>query len=113
MNFVRYLLEEARDPEKLFILGDYGTLSYAELLRRVEEVTSALIRQYGSMKKILLMADNTPFFIVCYLSIICSGNTAVLVETRISKADLSQIIQTSSLSGALVQDKLKIRNSVS
>jgi hypothetical protein len=28
MNFVRYLLETTRDPEKLFILGDHGTLSY-------------------------------------------------------------------------------------
>jgi len=107
MNFVRYLLEGTRDPEKLFILGDHGTLSYAELGQKVEEVTSFLIHQYGSMKKILLMADNTPFFIICYLSIIYSGNTAVLVETRISKDDLSRIIHTSSLSGALVQNKYR------
>lgn len=105
MNFIRYLLEGTRDPEKLFILGDHGTLSYAEFERKVEDVTSILIRQYGSMKNILLMADNTPFFIICYLSIINSGNTAVLVETRISRTDLSQIIHTSSLSGAFVQDK--------
>ncbi len=105
MNFVRYLLEGVRDPEKLFILGDHGTLSYAEIVHKVEVLTSVLIQQYGSMKKILLMADNTPFFIISYLSIIYSGNTAVLVETRISKTDLSEIIHTSSLSGALVQNK--------
>jgi acyl-CoA synthetase (AMP-forming)/AMP-acid ligase II len=107
MNFVRYLLEGTHDPEKLSILGDNGTLSYAELGQKVEEVTSFLIHKYGSMKKILLMADNTPFFIICYLSIIYSGNTAVLVETRISKDDLSRIIHTSSLSGALVQNKYR------
>jgi long-chain acyl-CoA synthetase len=105
MNFVRYLLERTRDPEKLFIMGDHGTLSYAEFLQKVEDVTSVLYNQFGTMKKILLMADNTPFFIICYLSIIYSGNTAVLVETRISKTDLTQIIETGSLSGALVQNK--------
>lgn len=105
MNFVRYLLERSQNPEKIFILGDHGTLSYAEFLKKVENVTSILYNQYGSGKKILLMADNTPFFIVCYLSIIYSGNTAVLVETRISKTDLTQIINTSSLSAALVQKR--------
>ena len=43
MNFVRYLLERTRDPEKLFILGDHGTLSYAEFLQKVEDVTSVLL----------------------------------------------------------------------
>ena len=105
MNFVRYLLERPHDPEKLFILGDHGTLTYAEFVQKVEDVTSVLYNRFGSGKKILLMADNTPFFIISYLSIIYSGNTAVLVETRISKTDLTRIIDTSSLSGALVQNK--------
>lgn len=105
MNFVSYLLEKNRGQEKLFILGDHGTLTYAEFVRKLKNVSSVLLNQYGSRKKILLMADNTPFFIISYLSIIYSGNTAVLVETRISKTDLTQINETSSLSGALVQAK--------
>jgi len=107
MNFVRYLLETTRDPEKLFILGDHGTISYADFIQKVEDTTSILFNRYGTMKKILLMADNTPFFIISYLSIIYSGNIAVLVETKISKTDLTYIIDTSSLSGALVQGKYR------
>jgi acyl-CoA synthetase (AMP-forming)/AMP-acid ligase II len=105
MNFVSYLLEKNRNPEKLFILGDHGTLTYAEFEKKLENVSSVLYNRYGSRKKILLIADNTPFFIISYLSIIYSGNIAVLVETRISKTDLTQINETSSLSGALVQAK--------
>ena len=105
MNFVSYLLEKNRGQEKLFILGDHGTLTYAEFVRKLKNVSTVLLNQYGRRKKILLMADNTPFFIISYLSIIYSGNTAVLVETRISKTDLTQINETSSLSGALVQAK--------
>ena len=105
MNFVRYLIEKNRGPEKLFILGDHGTLTYAEFIRKLENLSSYISHRFGSRKKILLMADNTPFFIISYLSIISSGNIAVLVETKISKTDLTSIIDTSSLTGAFVQKK--------
>jgi acyl-CoA synthetase (AMP-forming)/AMP-acid ligase II len=105
MNFVRYLIEQKHDREKSFILGDHGTLSYAGLEQKLRNLSAILFERYGTGKKILLMADNTPFFIISYLSIIYSGNTAVLVETRISRTNLAEIIDTSSLSGALVQDK--------
>ncbi len=105
MSFIRYLLEKQRDLEKLFILGDHGTLTYAEFAGKLENLASVLFTRYGSGKNILLMADNTPFFIIGYLSIIYSGNTAILVETRISRTDLAEISATSSPSGALVQDK--------
>ena len=105
MNFIRYLLEKQRDQEKLFILGDHGTLTYTEFTKKLENLASVLLSRYGSRKKILLMADNTPFFIISYLSIMYSGNIAILVETRISKTDLTEIYTTSSVSGALVQDK--------
>jgi long-chain acyl-CoA synthetase len=107
MNFVRYLLEKNHTREKVFILGDHGTFSYPELVKKVEDLTTGLRNRYGSRKKILLMADNNPFFIIGYLSIINSGNTTVLVETRIGKADLMRIIDTSSLSAALVQSKYR------
>jgi acyl-CoA synthetase (AMP-forming)/AMP-acid ligase II len=105
MNFTRYLLEEQRDPEKLFILGDHGTLTYAEFAGRLENLASVLFKRYGSGNNILVMADNTPFFIIAYLSIIYSGNSAILVETRIGKTDLAEITTASSPSGALVQEK--------
>jgi acyl-CoA synthetase (AMP-forming)/AMP-acid ligase II len=105
MNFVRFLLEKQRDPEKLFVLGDHGSLTYAEFVGKLVNLASVLFNRYGSGKKILLMADNTPFFIISYLSIMYSGNSVILVETRISKTDLTGITTASSLSGALVQDK--------
>jgi len=105
MNFVSYLIEKNRGPEKLFILGDHGTLTHAEFIRKLENLSSCISHRFGSRKNILLMADNTPFFIISYLSIIYSGNIAVLVETRISENDLKSIIDTSSLSASLVQDK--------
>ena len=105
MNFVSYLLENSRSLDKLFVLGDHGTLTYPEFVRKLENLSSYIYDRYGSRKKFLLMADNSPFFIISYLSIIYSGNIAVLVETKISKTDLTQISEASSLSGAFVQTK--------
>jgi len=105
MNFVSYLFEKSRYLEKLFISGDHGTFTYTEFIRKLENLSSVINDRYGSRKKFLLMADNTPFFIASYLSIIYSGNTAVLVESRMSKTDLTHIIDTSSLCGAFIQDK--------
>lgn len=105
MNFVRYLLEKPRDQEKKFILGDHGALTYAEFLERLESLTSVLLNRYGSGKKLLLMADSTPFFIISYLSIIYSGNIAIPVETRLNATSIAEINTTSALSGAFVQDK--------
>lgn len=105
MNFVNYLLENESDDEKAFILGDHGTLTHAELVRALENVSAVLFKRYGSRKKILIMADNTPFFIISYLSTIHSGNIAIPVETRLNKTNLAEIMTASSLSCAFVQDK--------
>jgi long-chain acyl-CoA synthetase len=105
MNFGWYLLEKSRCQDKVFVTGDQGTLTYPEFVKKLENLSSVIFHRFGTRKKFLLMADNTPFFIISYLSIIYSGNTAVLVETRISKKDLTGIIESSSLSAAFVQKK--------
>lgn len=107
MNFSGYLLEQERDPDTAFVLGDHGTLTYGELAVRLESLASSLADRYGSGNRILLMADNSPFFIVAYLSIIHSGNTAVLVETRAGSTDLAGIVSASSPSCALVQERYR------
>jgi len=107
MNFVRYLLEKSRYQEKVFVTGDHGTLTYPEFIKNLENLSSVLHSRFGTKKKFLLMADNNPFFIISYLSIIYSGNIAVLVETRISTTDLTGIIDSSSLTGAFVQKRYR------
>jgi len=107
LNFVSYLFEKSQNLEKTFILGDHGTFSYAEFVRNLENLTSDISRQYGSRRKFLVMADNTPFFIFSYFAIIDSGNIAVLVDTKISKTDLRHILDSCSPYGAFVQERYR------
>jgi acyl-CoA synthetase (AMP-forming)/AMP-acid ligase II len=107
MNFGWYLLEKSRCQDTVFVTGDQGTLTYPEFIKKLENLSSVIYHRYGTRKKFLLMADNTPFFIISYLSIISSGNIAVLVETKISTKDLTGIIDSSSLTAAFVQKKYR------
>lgn len=107
MNFSGYLLEHQRDPGSAFVLGEHGTLAYGELVDQLNSLASLLSDRFGRGNRILLMADNTPFFIVSYLSILHSGNTAVLVDTKVGGTELADIISASSPSCALVQGRYR------
>ena len=104
MNFVSYLFEHHRDPQKIVLFGDNLTITYGELTGRLNQVSAWIFQKYGGDNKFLILADNSPFFILSYLGVIQSGNTAVLVETRPSKSDLEYIIG-STVSPAIFAEK--------
>lgn len=105
MNFVKYLFKKSRHLEKPFVLGDQETLSYPIFVEKLERISASIHNRYGMGKKFLIMADNNAFFILAYLSVMYSGNIAVLTETRSSRADLDQIQKIGELTAAFVQEK--------
>ncbi len=105
MNFAEYLLERNWNRTTPFLVGRDRIVTYPELIASVDSLTRFIRDTYGTDREILLMADNSFFFIVSYLAIIRSGNTAVLLETRIGDEDLSQIQKTCSLCAGFVQER--------
>ncbi|WP_220681205.1 class I adenylate-forming enzyme family protein [Methanofollis formosanus] len=103
MNFVDYLFENSGFSDNPFLVGSDGVITYASLYNDVNRVASALFERYGSGKRMLLVSENNYFFIVSYLSIIKSGNTAVLIETSIGERDLAQVLKNCSLTAYFVQ----------
>jgi long-chain acyl-CoA synthetase len=109
MNFAEYLLENARQNTADFILGSRHHLTYPDLFAKVDAFSSYIIDRFGSGNEILLNSDNSPFFIIAYLGIIKSGNTAVVIETRISDEHLEDILQRCSISAFFVQNRYRQR----
>jgi acyl-CoA synthetase (AMP-forming)/AMP-acid ligase II len=107
MNFVDYLFEHVRDPHKECILSRDGTLTYGDLISRVDTLAGDLVTTLGWGKECLLLSENTPFFIIAYLAIIKSGNTALLVETRIADDQLAAIFRECHIRAAFVQKKYR------
>lgn len=104
-NFVNFLLKNKQETDKEFILGSKEFLSYGELYDKVNSLAAYIYEKYGSGKEFLLLSDNSIFFIISYLSIIKSGNIAVLVESRASKKDLNNIISLCDFEGYFVQNR--------
>jgi len=109
MNFAEYLLENTRENETDFVLGNRHLLTYQDLHEKVDALASYLNERFGCGNEILLNSDNSPFFIIAYLGIIRSGNTAVIIETRISDAHLEDILHRCSISAFFVQNRYRPR----
>lgn len=109
MNFVEFLFASSRESEGYFITGAKERLSYRELYERVERTSKWISWRYGSGKEFLLLADNSVFFVVSYLSLMRSGNIPLLVETRVGKEELAALMSSCHPVGAFMQQRLSTK----
>ncbi len=107
MNVIDYLLEKCNKLNKDFVVGTKETISYKELLDKVNKLAFHLYNNFGTGKEIMLLSENNVFFIISYLSIMKSGNVVILLDTRILENDLKNILEKCSISIFFVQDKFK------
>ena len=105
MNFVDYLFENSKNLNKLCLESGDLKLNYPDLHAKVNSLAGGLHNKFGSGKQILLLSENNPFFVISYLSIIKSGNTVVLIDTRVSDRDLEHILSKCSISCFFIQEK--------
>jgi len=105
MNFIDYLFEHSKFSTNPFFLESDVMITYDAFYDDVNRISSSLFERYGPGNQMLLLSENSYFFILAYLSIIKSGNTAVLVETRIGEKDFAQIFKQCSFSVCFVQKK--------
>jgi len=109
MNFVDYLFEHIPDPKKECVLSHGGALTYRDLTSQVESLAGHLATTLGTGKECLLLSENTPFFIIAYLAIIKSGNTALLVETQIADKQLVSLFHECNIGAVFVQKKYRAK----
>lgn len=104
-NFAEYLLEIKQRSNKKFILGTKETITYGELNKKVNSLTEHIYKKYGTDNEFLLLSENNIFYLISYLSILKSGNIAVLVETKISNKQLVDVFSICNITGNFIQNK--------
>lgn len=109
MNFVEFLFASCCESEECFITGVKERVSHRELYERVERTSKWISKRYGSGKEFLLLADNSVFFVVSYLSLMRSGNIPLLVETRVGKEELAALMSFCRPVGAFMQQRLSAK----
>jgi acyl-CoA synthetase (AMP-forming)/AMP-acid ligase II len=105
MNFVDYLFEISHVKNKDAVVGNSETVSYPDLYRQVNRIAHFLSRAVGEDQKIILISENSVFFIAAYLGIIKSGNVCVPLNPAITASGLTHIMNQCATVVGFLQEK--------
>lgn len=92
MNVFDYFFVDSKNLYKNFILGVSEEASFIQIYDDSLKLASHLKRMYGEDNKIILLSQNSLFFITAYLGIIKSGNICVPLNPSIEQDNLDYIV---------------------
>ena len=104
MNCVDYLFENTYSFNKNLLLGTQEALSYQMIFERSYSLASFLNQKVGTGKSILLVSQNSMFFIIAYLGILKSGNICIPLNPAIEQENLDFIINNTKSKLGFISD---------
>lgn len=106
MNVVDYLMDNTATSDDVVLLAPDSQHSYGELRQACDAIANSLIRS-GLRKgdRVLLLADNSFFWIACYLGTLRAGCVSVPLTPGASAEDLKFILHSCRIRFAFVQVK--------
>ncbi len=107
MNVFDYFFEESKNLEKNFVLGNTETISYKNLYDDSLKIACYLRDKIGVNKNIVVINNNSVYFITVYLGIIKSGNVCVPLDFSIEQGNLDYISDTTESSMIFCSKKVK------
>ncbi len=105
MNVVDYLFKESKTYDKDLVLGNSETISYKKIYDHIIRTAHFLEEEVGEDNKILVMSNNSVFFIYAYFGIMKSGNICVPLDPTLSPTTLAHVIDECRSPVAFVQKK--------
>ncbi|MCB2219255.1 MAG: AMP-binding protein [Bacteroidetes bacterium] len=105
MNVFDYFFEHTSALSKDFVLGSRETISYRTLHSDCMHLTDYIYRSYGTDTNIILISENSVFFITAYLAIMKSGNICVPLNPLIEEESLRDIVARTQSDTAFVNKR--------
>ena len=105
MNFVDYLFMHSKNSNEYAVAGNSESISHKDLYHLVNRIAYWLHDSVGQNKKIILISDNSIFFIASYLGIIKSGNVCVPLNPSTSADSLRHIVGKCNAKIGFIQKK--------
>ena len=93
MNVFDYFFLYSRDLNKDFVLGPSEQISYPQLYEKGLKLAQYLKNEIGENNNIILISQNSVFFLIAYLGIMKSGNVCVPLNPVIEQENLDFIIK--------------------
>jgi len=91
MNAYDFLFENTSNLEKDLLIGIKDSKSFRSISQESSTLAYILRDKLGQNKKIILVSNNSPFFIVAYLGILKSGNICVPLNPGIEQESFNFI----------------------
>ncbi len=93
MNAFDYFLDNSKNLDKDFILSSKERVSFRYVYENSLLVASYLNKRIGEGQNIVLIGQNSVFFIIAYLGILKSGNICVPLNPAIEQGNLNYITE--------------------
>ncbi len=94
MNIFDYFFNNSKELKKDFVLGPVEQISYNQLYEKGLRLAHYLNREIGENKNIILISQNSVYFLIAYLGIMKSGNVCVPLNPLIEQENLDFITKT-------------------
>ncbi len=106
MNAFDYFFEHSAALQKDFVVGPAEKISYVNLHSNCQILSAEVARRFGQGRNILLISENSVFFITVYLSIIRSGNVCIPLSPTLEPAVFRDIKERTGSDILFVSDRL-------
>jgi len=109
MNVFDYLFEETQDIDKDFVIGPKETISFKKLYEDSLKVASFLKNNIGQDQNVILISQNSVFFITAYLGILKSGNVCVPLNYDLEQSNLDYVTRLTDCTTTFIAGNLQAK----
>lgn len=108
MNVCDFLLENSANLEKEAVVGRESIL-FTALSSDVMKVARAFRQKHGENNYVLILSENSRFFITVYLALMKSGNICVPLNPAIETENLDKVLEKTSSGIAFISKRYQAR----
>ena len=107
MNAFDYFFTDSKESNGKFILGDLEEVSFKELYNNSISLASYINNCIGENQRVILLSQNSIFFITCYLAILKSGNVCVPLNPTIEASNYANIEKLTQSKLLFISEKIR------
>ena len=107
MNAFDYFFADSKKSNNKFILGDLVEISFKELYNNSISLASHINNCIGENERVILLSNNSIFFITCYLAILKSGNVCVPLNPSIEPKNYAYIEELTQSKLLFISEKIR------
>ncbi len=113
MNIFDYLFSASKNLNKDFLLGSAEQISFSQIFEKGLKLANYLNKEIGENQNIILISQNSVFFLIAYLGIMKSGNICVPLNPVIEQENLDFILNTTKSKYVFAPKRIRAKYSFS